>query len=949
MKIKKLLIYLVLLFALIMPLHAEMTLGVGDLERPTAQWWMGTRPYAIGDQGLGWMKEVETIIEAWTLEGSSGTLTFPNGLTIDNETDNVLTITERSEDMLWTFGSSNDIAVTSTTGLVLFDWLAVVPAANQFLFNPVSALVGSVEGSMYYDSDTNKFFGRNDSTLVEFGASAGTPAGSDTHMQYNNAGSFGGISTIVWDDTNLEFANDQAAAWGTAGDWLSDFDDSVDDQMLWRTVLTTAVADTDPMFEILVDTGNANGTGLDAGQEVFGVAKGSQASNAWLFTVDAEGDVQVLNDIAVGGSATITGAFYQADIAAAASGNTNLTINAGLGGTGTITLGNSSTGKITTDNLVELLGDVELGDTLASDTLSILAKLDQDLYLDDDTTDSPALVLRDAGEATCSIVKKNGATGDTTVTIGASSDLSILVGNLSVGDGSGAGTASMDGLDFFVSGDSEFDGTVQFDGAVTAASTIAVTGTTTLNGDVAINDQIAVALGSNDEEILVTGTATNVTADNLVEVVMAAQDTNTYILALTQTPNGDADNDYIICADTTGTGVVFKVENGGTTTWALDPASQIIIGSSANTTTDGAINIDHATLTSGSEAMNIKVVATNTSTNAQAIVIDLDDDITTGGDLVGVEIQASDNDSDGTVIGLQTLGLIDVGWNAEVGAGKKAATIDAKTVPNTLSTGIFDIDFESKVANAEAVHIEATFTTGAAGVTVAGMEIELVNNSGNSSDILTGLIINVTDSTATGTERGIYVKGTGIEEALQADFGYIRVGTGGTPTVTPGDDDIYAEGTIEADGGFNTGTSTLKVATVNLTAQEIRALVATPIELVAAPGAGEIIEFISALLILDQGGDAFTEAGANDNLAIEYDGGSAVAVSETIEMTGFIDQSADMVTRAIPVKDPIDAAGDIVNKNLVIAGLDDEIGGNAGNESALSIIITYRVVTALGL
>ena len=66
-------------------------------------------------------------------------------------------------------------------------------------------------------------------------------------------------------------------------------------------------------------------------------------------------------------------------------------------------------------------------------------------------------------------------------------------------------------------------------------------------------------------------------------------------------------------------------------------------------------------------------------------------------------------------------------------------------------------------------------------------------------------------------------------------------------------------------------------------------------------------------------------------------------------MTGFIDQSADMATRAMPVKNPIDAAGDIVNKNLVLAGLDQELGCNAGNESALRVIITYRVVTALGL
>ncbi|KKN06906.1 hypothetical protein LCGC14_1072510 [marine sediment metagenome] len=942
--IKKI-IFLLCLLLLAGVCPAAMTAQEVDID------WGSSRTYSkyVDNPLRLWVQEVETIIETWTLEGSAGVLTFVNGGSISNATDTALIFLEEDEDIKWTFGATSIVA-TSSTGIVLFDYGAIVPAANQMLLTPSSTLVGTVTGTIRYDTEDNVFYGRTNAAEINLGAGAGAPAGGDTTMQYNNGGSaFGAITTIIWDDTNLEFANDQAAAWGTAGDWLSDFDDSVADQMLWRTANTQAIATTDPMFQILVDTGNANGTGMTADQDVFGVAKGSQGSNVDLFVVDEDGDVTIANDLSVGGSMTVTGAFYQADLAAAASGNTNLTINAGLSGTGTITIGNSSTGKITTDNLVELLGDVELGDTLASDTLSILAKLDQDLYLDDDVTDSPALVLRDTGEATCSIVKKNGATGDTTVTIGASSDLSILVGNLSVGDGSGAGTAPMDGLDLFVAGDVEFDGSVQLDGAVTAASTLTVTGTATFNGDVAINDQIAVALNANDEEILVTGTATTVTADNLVEFVMAAQTTNTYLLALTQTPDGDADNDYLILADNTGTGVVFKVENGGTTTWALDPASQIIVGSSANTTTDGAVNIDHATLTSGSEAMNIKVVATNTSTNAQAIVIDLDDDITTGGDLVGIEIQASDNDSDGTVIGLQTLGVLDVGWNAEVGAAKKAATIDAASVDSTQTAGIVDIEFDSLTTNSEAINIKATLLTAAGGVNVAGMEIELANDGNSGSDILYGLIINVTDSTATGKEKGIYVKGTGIDAAFQADFGYIRVGTGGTPTVTPGDDDIYAEGTIEADAGLSIGTTLLQNVTVNLTATEIRALVATPKELVAAPSAGELLEFVSATLILDKGTSVFTETGANDNLAIEYDGGSAAAASETIEMTGFIDQNADFTTRAIPVKDPIDAAGDVVAKNLVLVGLDDELGGNGENDSQLTVIITYRVISALGL
>ncbi len=924
---------LVLLLIMLMPATASaaLTAGVGDVVRPTAYWWTGLAPLdATGDLGLGWMQEVETQLEAWTLDGGT-TLTFPtNGGTFANSTKHAFTWTERSEDIIWTVGTSDDIAVTSSTGVVLFDYGTIVTAANQIIINPISVAVGTVEGTIRYDSDDNKFLGRNDSSWVEFGASAGTPAGSDTYLQYNDSSSFGGIATIIWDDTNLEFQDDQSLAIGTsaATQWLVNFDNSVDDQLLFITAGTVAGAITDPLFEILV------GTTPFADQQVFGIAKGTQASNTALFTIDEDGDAEIAGDL------TVAGSFYQAAIASAAAGVVDLTVDASS--SGNITIGGISTGPTIFPGNVDFTGDsVDIGDLATNDTLSILAKIDTDLLIDDDTTNSPALVLRDAGENDWQFVKVNGAGGNLTVTSdSATSDFHIKTGNLKVGDGSEG--VALNGEDAFITGTLEVNGAVQFDGAYVGNST------TTLNGDVAINDQILVTLDAADEEVIITNSHGTITADNMVEFVMAAQSTNTYVLALTQTPDGDADNDYLILADNTGSNFVFKIEQGGTTTWALDPASQIIIGSSANTTTDGAINIDHATLTVGSEAMNIKVVATNTSSNAQAIVIDLDDDITTGGDLVGVEIQASDNDSDGTVIGLQTLGLLDVGWNAEVGAAKKAMTIDAKTVPNTGSTGVVDIDFESKVANAEAIHIEATFTTGAAGVAVAGMEIELVNNSGNVSDILYGLIINVTDSTASGKEKGIYIKGAGIDAGIQLDTGYIRVGTGGTPTVTPGDDDIYAEGTIEADGGLSIGDTILQSVTIEITNSQLDDLKNTPKELVAAPSAGELIEFVSAILVHEYGGsNVWTEA--DDNLVIEYDGGSGAAVSETIEMTGFITATQDQLTRAIPVKDPIGTAASQVAKNIVLINNDDNFAGNAGNDNLMQVIVTYRIVSALGL
>lgn len=142
-------------------------------------------------------------------------------------------------------------------------------------------------------------------------------------------------------------------------------------------------------------------------------------------------------------------------------------------------------------------------------------------------------------------------------------------------------------------------------------------------------------------------------------------------------------------------------------------------------------------------------------------------------------------------------------------------------------------------------------------------------------------------------------------------------------------------------------TATLQTASVDLTNAEIKDLADNPVELVAAPGAGSLLEFVSAVLILNFGTNVLVESA--DNLVIEYNSGLAVAVSEVIEMTGFIDASADTITRAIPVKDPIDASADIVNKNLALFNLGGDFTGNAAEDTTMRVIISYRVHTSLGL
>jgi hypothetical protein len=131
---------------------------------------------------------------------------------------------------------------------------------------------------------------------------------------------------------------------------------------------------------------------------------------------------------------------------------------------------------------------------------------------------------------------------------------------------------------------------------------------------------------------------------------------------------------------------------------------------------------------------------------------------------------------------------------------------------------------------------------------------------------------------------------------------------------------------------------------VAITNGQIKALRGTPKTLVAAPGAGRTLEFVSAMFFLDYGSNVFTESA--DNMAIKYTDGAGVIVSDTIEATNFIDAAADTFTNAIAKKDNIVAVSGAQNKALVLHNTGDgEYAGNAGADTTITAIVTYRVHT----
>ena len=132
--------------------------------------------------------------------------------------------------------------------------------------------------------------------------------------------------------------------------------------------------------------------------------------------------------------------------------------------------------------------------------------------------------------------------------------------------------------------------------------------------------------------------------------------------------------------------------------------------------------------------------------------------------------------------------------------------------------------------------------------------------------------------------------------------------------------------------------SLVRFTDVVVTAAEVKALVATPIELVPATeaGAGFAIMPIAVSMFLTYGSEVFTETA--DQLLIEYSSGADLM---TVESTGFIDQASDQnryQAMAATLFTPIE------NEAVNLGNDNDEIAGNASDDSTLTVRTYYRVV-----
>jgi hypothetical protein len=148
------------------------------------------------------------------------------------------------------------------------------------------------------------------------------------------------------------------------------------------------------------------------------------------------------------------------------------------------------------------------------------------------------------------------------------------------------------------------------------------------------------------------------------------------------------------------------------------------------------------------------------------------------------------------------------------------------------------------------------------------------------------------------------------------------------------------EGLIERSTGsaWESFSPNIETAEVAITSPQLLALRATPKTLVAAPGAGYVLEFVGAVLLLDATATAYVESSAN--LAVRYTGTSGAKVSDEIEATGFIDQTADTLTKARPKLDPIVAKSGCENQLLCLHNIG--AGEYTTGTGVMRVKISYR-------
>lgn len=129
----------------------------------------------------------------------------------------------------------------------------------------------------------------------------------------------------------------------------------------------------------------------------------------------------------------------------------------------------------------------------------------------------------------------------------------------------------------------------------------------------------------------------------------------------------------------------------------------------------------------------------------------------------------------------------------------------------------------------------------------------------------------------------------------------------------------------------------VQAAQVTVTSAQLLALHTTPVALVPAPGAGNVIQFLGALVTYVYGTTAYT-INSSTNLAVQFTDGSGATASSTLATTGVIDQTTNQVRQLSPVATTLTP---VANAALVLSLA---VASPTLGDGTLSVRTLYRVL-----
>jgi hypothetical protein len=483
--------------------------------------------------------------------------------------------------------------------------------------------------------------------------------------------------------------------------------------------------------------------------------------------------------------------------------------------------------------------------------------------------------------------------------------------NLKVGNGTP--NITLNGEDMYVEGTLEVDGAARFDGATTIAGN-------------AGSDMLTVSAGN------VQVTSGSIDVDNGAITVDTAQDLASNI---TRNFNGAGTGPVLTVKDdhTSSTNTALAVVQDGTgastgvsiTHSGDNPALSITAGAArtgdvisiamADQLDQRALNITGA-MTSAAGAGVVEVHATGQiAATGSLLRLDYDTAQMAAGD--GALLNIADDSL--AAAGTQYAVLINSANNEalHVQTGKSLFAELATFTSGTQSNGSVLADFD---ANTELFDITTSVTDYAADSAVA-----TIYASGAGATNNTYLLRLRHNADGDAQDHFIVAEDNNGDDQFKVNSGGVVVANGGVSPGPQNDSFIY-------------------VASVEITNSQLKDLVANPKTLVAAPGADKFIELINAVLILDYGSEVLT-VNAGDDLVIEY-ATSGQDATASIETNGFITAAADTMAFIPAASIATVPAANVVNKALQLFNTGVDFGGNASNDTTMTVKVSYRIHTA---